>query len=517
MTINFGVYFTDHLGKTKKINDNIIDIADGLVDVEVNRLYAVASFITNGVYYDPTIIGDGVERVEIRWQIDDKEIKSHKFVIDGLDFLEDNNIRIYLKTKGILFSYKYSGLIDYTAGFLSLKEILSDILDGLELDFDNFTDRELPSYYKSERKSKEEIIEELSSIFGFEYYYNEGKIVFSDNENLTIKFENIPSDKYINVYDYLLKTVEYGESAGKFNEDVILNFSTSIDTDIKISKIILNETKDVILQNGSVDEVLGLNDDPIGNIIFEINPSPQPAAPSENLNYTNGSNTYTIAKKGAVYKCFFAKKEALINARITADKIDAEYESKEDTLIEKWTLNKEKIIKLKSFVKNIIDIKFSPSFSGYYKTKDNTIALSEEYDGTVTISYNTEYLIGEIPPISEEMTIKFKIEALGEEKEYEHKIVLDGYYPLPYDLTISLCSDMGFGYSEALYKDVFIYKYNTDTGYFNSNVYASYQSNGVGEFVFHITEYGLYKIVCENHILYLAYFVNKKEKCLEIT
>ena len=55
-----------------------------------------------------------------------------------------------------------------------------------------------------------------------------------------------------------------------------------------------------------------------------------------------------------------AKKEALINAKITADKIDAEYESKKDTLIEKWTLNKEKIIKLKSFVKNIIDIEFSP-------------------------------------------------------------------------------------------------------------------------------------------------------------
>ena len=49
MTINFGIYFTDHLGKTKKINDNIIDIADGLVDEEVNRLNAVACLITNGV------------------------------------------------------------------------------------------------------------------------------------------------------------------------------------------------------------------------------------------------------------------------------------------------------------------------------------------------------------------------------------------------------------------------------------------------------------------------------------
>ncbi len=476
MIIKFDVFFTNHLNETKKITDKIVDFDNGLIDIEVNRLYAVASFVTNGVYYDTSIIGDGVERFEIKYKIDNNDVVAHKFVLDGVDYLKDNNIRIYLKTKGILKSYKYSGNISFEASSYSLKDILSTLLDGLAFDFTNLTDRELPYTYKSD-KSPAEIIEDLREVFGFEYYYKDGIIYFEDKKDLTYKKE---VRKFSEVKD-------------------ILSFSTSVNKeDKKINEVVINKKTQTKTEN---------------KIKLLIDPSPQPCSPSDVLVYIDDGNSYKIPPKYAIFNIFTTHKDMIDNLQINiSDKNITYTKNQEKVLIEEYELNDENCFFVTAFINELIGYEIDDDIKLNYE--NNLVKLNKKYTGIVKISYKTIAFIGQIPPFQYPKTIFFNITAQKEKLTYNHKLELNGYYPIPYNLTISLIKDWGIDYENAINKEIIISKYDKDNDTFVKKTTTS--SNEVGEFEFNITKYGIYRFDTPNQEpLFLYYFVNKFEFCMD--
>ena len=73
MNVKFSIYFINHLDKKIKIDNKIVDADDGVLEVEETKLFNTLIFTVNDVYFDSAIVGDLVERIEVKYQLDDEE------------------------------------------------------------------------------------------------------------------------------------------------------------------------------------------------------------------------------------------------------------------------------------------------------------------------------------------------------------------------------------------------------------------------------------------------------------
>jgi len=55
--IRFSFYFTNHLNKRIRLDDNIVDVSEGFCETTNKKIFQTLTFTTNKIYYDPKIIG----------------------------------------------------------------------------------------------------------------------------------------------------------------------------------------------------------------------------------------------------------------------------------------------------------------------------------------------------------------------------------------------------------------------------------------------------------------------------
>ena len=461
MKILNSLYFTNHLNKKIKLDNNLIEYE--LINEE-KKLYASLSFITQDIYYKPEIISDLIDRIEYKFKVDDKDEKSIFFVIDSIDYLRDNKIKVFCKTKGIKYSKKYSGTLNKVVKTDSLKNLLNMLLD--EINLDNLSD--VPFYFDYEIKDKsiEETIIDLSKIFGFDYYFKEGIIYFEDK-------------KVIKKYD---------ESVARFSEiSDIISFSTSTNKDDKkINKIYINKKEKIVITAEP-------------QIILDINNSPQCCSPNEVKTFTDedDGSIYKISPVNAYYVIYYSP---LLKKPIT----NLDTQEGERIVVEEFELNNDEFVTLTGGIKEIIGVDGVENYS--FKENYNILTF-DKTSGTLKVSYKTDVLVGSIPHSEYPKSVPIEIKHFNQILEYNHKIELNGYYPIPYNFTLNLIKDWGIDYNNALNKDVTIYKKNGDV----FDEIGTFTSNAFGEISFNIDEYNTYKFTTENYDdLYLDWFINRK-------
>jgi len=467
MEVYLSVYFTDHLGQKKKIDDKIVSIQDGIFDINIHKIYNSLTFVVNDLYIDPAIIGDLVERIELRYKVDDEDEVTEKFVIDSIDYLKDNNIKVYCKSKTVKYAYKYSGDLSTIIQTSSVKDLISKLLPDVSVNYENLTDIPLLFDYEIKDKSIEEVIEDLSKITGFDYYFYRGVLYFEDKKRIN------KEDKAVRKFSELTD---------------IIDFSTSTNKDEKkINKIYINKKDDKVFAAKPT-------------IALEIKDSPQCCSPDEVLIYTDDEgNTYKINPQNAFFVVYFSP-------IIQIPKCNVLYEIGERILIEKFELNNDEYVELTGGIEEIIAIEGVKNY--VFEKGYNLLVFDKVEKGELKITYKTKVLHGTIGHSKYPKNVNFLITHFNQKIDYTHKIELNGYYPVPYDFTLNLMKDWGIDYAEAIKKQVTISRKDGEV----FAVMGTYESNAFGELEFSISEYNTYKFeMSGEEPLYLDWYVNKKQ------
>ena len=462
LKIKFSLYFTNHLNKTLKIDDKIVNVEDGIFEISNKKIYSTLTFVTNGVYYKPDILGDNKERMKVKYEYQD-EIFEELFVIDSIEYLQNNNIKVYCKTH----TYKYtktklSKLIQTT----SISELITKLLPDIELNFDNFTDIALVFDYEINDKSVDEVINDLSKITDFDYYFYLGTLYIENKK--TIKEDDTSIQRFTALKD-------------------ITEFSTTTNKDEnKINKLFINEKDDNIIA------------EPIVNL--DIKDTPQCCSPDEVVYYTddNGDN-YKISPVNAFYIVYYSP-------LTTKPIINMNASEGERVVIENYKLENDNFVRLISGISEIIAVEGVENYS--FEKGYNVLVFDYVEKGELKITYKTKVLYGTIEHSKTPKTINITIKHFNQIINYDHKIELNGYYPIPYDFTLNLVSDWGLDYVEAINKSVTISKKSGD-------VFVKiddFESDSFGELKFNIEKYNTYKFETENQEpLYLDWYVNDKK------
>ncbi len=467
MEVYLSVYFINHLGQKKKIDDKIVSIQEGIFDIENHKIYNSLTFIVNDLYIAPTIIGDLIERIEIKYKVNDEDEVTEKFTIDNVDYLKDNNIKIYCKSKTIKYTYKYTGNLNKTIQTNSVKDLISKLLPDVSVNYENLTDIPLLFDYEIKDKAIEEAIEDLSKITGFDYYFYRGVLYFEDKKR--IKEDDVAIKKFSELSD-------------------IIEFSTSTNKDKKkINKLFINctDTKDLVAEP---------------TIALDINPSPQCCSPDEVLIFTDDAgNTYKINPINAFFIIYYSPTIQKPNCNIAC-------KEGERILIEKFELNNDEYVELTGGIEEIIALEGVENY--VFEKGYNLLAFDKVEKGELKITYKTKVLYGTIKHSKYPKSVNFHISHFNQVINYEHKIELNGYYPIPYKFTLNLMKDWGIDYGDAINKSITISRKDGDV----FAVIGTYESNAFGELEFDINEYNTYKFeMKEQEPLYLDWYINKKQ------
>jgi len=465
--IKFRVEFTDHTNKTINLNNYITEVENGSMIYELNKGYVNLDFVTNGVFYDPSIIGDDTERVKVKFKLNDNDIQEELFCIEAVEYLTENNIKVYCRSKSYKFE-KYT--LNNVISGKDLKEVITSLFSGLNVNFDNFTPLAFNGSLEVKNKSAFDLLNELQSFYKFEYYYRQGVLYIEDKK--AIKKEDVALQRFSEIQD-------------------IESLSTSTDLfKKKIKRIDFN------IESESIDKELPA-------LKLDIRPDPQPTSPDSVLNYTDdNNNTYKMSPKKATFTIYFSP---FIGSY---PECNLTTQTKEKTIIEKYTLNNESFLRVTAHIKELLGVEGVENYT--YDLNDNIIMFGEKISGEVKISYKTNVLIGVIENSKYPKNILVKASYLDREINYNHKIELNEYYPIPYNLILNTISDWGLNADESINKSITVSKFDSDTKAFTEM--SNISSDEFGDFTIHIEAYNTYRFDMTNQEpLFLDYYVNKKE------
>jgi len=455
--IKRSIYFTNHLDNKKKIDDFIVDVEDSILEISNKKIYNTFTFTTNKVYYDPTIIGDDIERIEFKFKINDNDVKSFYFVIDSIEYLTNNNIKVYAKSK----SYKYTkGKINKIIQATSVKNLIETLLSDITLNFDNLTDIPLEFDYTIEDKTIDEAINDLSKITDFDYYFYNGVLYFEDK-------------KVIKKDDTAIITFRDIEDIEEFNT------STNKD-EIKINKIFINEKKERVILSEP-------------QIILDINDSPQCCSPDEVKIYIDSQgNKYKMKPINTIYTLYFSP-----TTKIPTFNLKNEDEIEDKIVVEKFKLQNDNFVVLNGGIDELIEVAGVENYT--YKKHHNVLAFDYIEKGELKISYKTKVFNGVVEHSKFPKDVLFLAKHFNQILNFIHKIQINGYCPIPYTYTISLIKDWGIDSNEALGREV-------------SSPFGTLISDNFGDITFKIQKYGTFKFETDGYEpLYLDWYINKKE------
>ncbi len=460
--IKFRITLTNHLGKRINLINHIIEEQNGSIVYENNKGYASLDFVTNGVYYDPSIVGDDVERIEVKWQVDGGEVKKELFCIEAVEYLGYDNIKVYCRSK--TFFYQKTILHD-TINANDLHELLRKLLPQASLDLELLTNHPFYGALDVQNKSAFEAVEELRELYRFEYSYKEGVVRFCDKRR--IRMDDMPTASFNEIED-------------------IEEISTSTELFKKrIRSVEINPKK---------------NEEKIeASLKLRIEPSPQPCGPDETLVFVDDDGKeYKITPKRAAFYIYYSPNEGEPICNLPTKKFLK-------PVVEKYALNDEDTLRLSGHIAELVAVEGAKAV----RYEDNVLIFDKKYTGEVKISYTTNLLVGSIENSKYPKKIPITITHKDRIIKHIHSIELDGYYPIPYTLEFSLISDFGFRVDDAINVLVQIYKYDKDTQAFVE--VASIQSDAFGDFEFRLQEYCTYKIVAGGEGFFLDYYINKMD------
>jgi len=467
MQIKFSIYFTNHLNQTTKIDKNIVDVEDGILETEINKLFNTLTFTTNGIYYEPSIINDLMPRIEVKHQLNDEEITSEYFVLDGIDYLLNNNIKVYAKSIGIKYTYKYCGNINKLVKTTSIKDLLGKLIIDIPLKFNNFTDVMLDFDYKIENKSIEEVVQNLSKITMFEYYYFKGSLYFEDKKAI------LKSDEVVAKYTSVSDIIEFNTTTNK--------------DDKKINKVLINDT----VKEDIVSEP---------KITLDINDSPQCCSPDEVIIFEDKETTYKMSPVNTYYIVYFSPTTQLPNINmdcLNGDRI----------LIENYTLENDTFVRLAGGINEIIAIEGVLNY--VFEVGFNLLLFDKVEHGELKITYKTKVLHGTITHKKYPRDLNITITHFNQKLEHIHKTVLNGYYPIPYNFTLNLVSNWGIDYLDAISGTVKLSKLD-DGG--SPDFIKDIEVDNFAEASFKIEIYGTYRFDRDGQEpLYLDWYLNSKK------
>jgi len=467
--ISISVYFTNHLDKVIKLDDNIVYKEAINIEKNCKELYESLSFITNGIHYAPEIVGDFVERILVKIQLDDKPIKEHRFIITATEFLDNDNIKVYAKSKSyILKKNKLNTIFSY----VTTKELLrNEVGNIVTLNCDNLIDIPLQFDYKLEDKTLDDMVREVVAISGGDVYYKDG-VVVCENKKVIDK-DAVPVQTFNEIKD-------------------IESFSTTSNKDAQ--KI---NTLDINAQKEQVKEIHP-------KMVLEIKDSPQCCSPDEVKIYTdNDGNTFQINPLNAFFYLYYSP-------LLKAPSLNVAHQRLERVVIEHYELKDELYLEVTGAIKELIAI---DGVDGSYSVVDgfNILTFDTPQTTNIRITYKTDVLAGEFAHSKTEKKIAISAKHFDASLEFVHKYTYNGYYPQNMKHTLNIVSDMGVEYINAINKSVTIAKYSSDTSTYVTQ--TTLQSDSFGEVTFTLDDYGVYKIILEDGTaLYLYFFINRYEK-----
>jgi hypothetical protein len=486
--MRFSIFFRDHFNKLSKIDDYIVDVEDGIFEISNHKLYSTLTFVTNGVFYRPDIVGDLVERIEVWHQTDDKVIKE-KFVIDGIEYLTQNNIKIYCKSPTIRYSYKYSGNQNQIVkGYY--KDIIKKLLRKSRVNLDNLTDFYFLFDFEIKNKSIEDSIEELANITKCDYYYHRGVIYFEDKK--TIKEYDTPLQKFNDIED-------------------IFEFSTTSNKDEKkINKLLINEKEEHITTEPKIS--LSISKDP-----FVVSP---PRV--EKYKQNNDENNKTDDSDENVEEYAFVPIQNQLLFYLTplggVFKCNLETELMRNyTAIGKYELNNEDYLIVTAGIKKIVAIEVNGEYltkrDYRFETNFNYIIFNKRYTGELKISYKTDIYRAIIPPTQIPKDYKIYATYYDQELNYTLKTEYNGYYPLPYIYKLNLIKEWNMPPDIASGRTIYlkgkIYERNYKGEMEQNIINESYKADPFGEVEIEFREYGNYILTGGYEPVYISFYKNK--------
>ena len=473
--VKFRVEFTNHLGKVINLNKHIVANEGVSIIKEINKGYLSLDFTAMNVYFDPKLVGDDTERIRAQWQIGDGEIQVERFCIEAMEYIDNEKIKVYCKSKTFRFEkyYLYRAFIAY-----DLHNILRNLLGTDNVDLTKLTNYRVQGSVEIENKCAFDVVEELRNIFCFEYYYKQGKIVFEDKKAIQKEDESIAN------FDET-KDIE----AIAINSDIFKK---------RVGTIIINPKKFESVEYINRAKEVGANIDWLEiepKLTLEVHPSPQPCSPKtkQTIDLPDGS-TYEIQPKSAKFTIYTSTFDEEISCNLPIE-FAGEIE-----LTETFSLNNERIVELKSGVKRIVSSTIPIDDDMIF---GNRILFPEPLIGEVAIKYVTHIRSGIIEPSEEPKTILIQASFKDKKINYLHKIECTDYYrKIPAKLDLNIIKDFGMSNVQ---QDIQLYKKDSSGEY---NFISSITPNQNGDFQLPINEYGSYMVKIGDEKFYIDYYTN---------
>jgi hypothetical protein len=458
--MKFSIFFKNHFDEVIKLDDYIVDVEDGIWEISNRKLYSTLTFVTNKVYYRPDIVGDLVERIEVWYQMkDDEEVIKEKFVIDAIEHLTQNNIKVYCKTPTIRYSYKYSGNQNkIVKGYY--RDIFKKLLNKNRVNTNNLTNFHFFFDFEIKDKSIEEAVEELANITKCDYYYYRGVIYFEDKKS--IKKDDIPIQKFNDIED-------------------IFEFSTTSNKDKKkINKLLINEKEEYITTEPKIS--------------LSISKNPFVVSPKKTEKFNNGDYNYTFVPIQNQLLFYLTPLGGTFKSNLETELVE------DYIAIEKYELSNDDYLIVTAGIKNIVAIEINGEYlkEEDYKieTNFNYIIFNKKYTGDLKIAYKTDIYRAIISPTQTPKDYKIYATYYDQELNYTLKTEYNGYYPTPYKYNFNLIKDWNIPPHIASGKEFKI----------NGQIY---QADPFGECEIEFKKYGCYTITTDNYEpIYVTYYKN---------
>jgi len=414
----------------------------------------------------------------------------------------NENIKVFCKTKGISLNERYSGTDYKIVRGHSLVSALTDLTNGLAIDTDNLTDHRILSDFDSKGKSLEDIIADLSSVTGFDYYFKDNVIYFEDKKS--IGKDDEPVIRFSGIKDIESLDTSTNKESRKVNK-VIINPHDGRTADNKP----LRTSKTITASN---------------KITLNMTNSPQACSSESVKTYADDEgNKYKVSPVMSTYEILYAPHTTSPNVSFSVSnkskEDDGTYVIQQPTtgtkkIIEKYQMDHESILEVSAGIVDNLVVRVDGQEPQYnYSFGYNIIHFGSPQTGSVDVSYDTSTLTGTIPAHRYPLDLDINITLLDQIIKYKHKLVLKEYAPVPYTFKINLISVWGISSDEATDADVDISKLKNND--FSTNEYESWgseSSDSFGEIYPKFTDYGTYKLeMSGQENLYLDYYINKHQ------
>lgn len=318
-----------------------------------------------------------------------------------------------------------------------------------------------------------ELIDSIKERYGFDYRFQEDKIIFAP-----------------------VKAIEKEAETAAFFDEV-----SEIESIESSTELFKRRIKRIVVNKRMAEEGVTVST----SLKMKIEPSPQPCGPPEVLAYQDGDTTYKIGPRRARFVIYYWPTTMQPRCNFTV-------KSGVKRIVESHSLNNERFLLLSGNINDPLSVKIDGTDTPF-GARGRLIEFFDPVSADVKVSYKSEVLFGVIENSPLPKEIAMTITHYDRRIDYTHKIELNGYYPIPYDLTLNAVAAWGVSDDVCSNRIVDLYRFDQGIGDFVS--VGSVRSDGFCDLTVPIDRYGTYKLIMGGREpLFLDWFVNRMETYL---